>query len=137
MSNLAIAHEQSADHAQENGQAYMAEIARLLRVYQRCIQYNHHDWADNIRERIEEMPLSVLVRSAWHTPGAGDDEPGEYELLLSTGGPALRITGELNAFEQVETAELQCQDWFTPWRSVEGQDQDTLREFANFFWYGE
>src|SRR5690606_3875422 len=40
---------------------------------------------------------------------------GEYEILLSTGGPAVRIVGRLNVWGEPETtAVLQYQDWFAP-----------------------
>jgi hypothetical protein len=42
-------------------------------------------------------------------------EPVEYQILLSTGGPALRITGQLGAHGEAGTAHMEYQDWGTPW----------------------
>src|SRR4051812_2864989 len=55
--------------------------------------------ADAARQRIEEDPLSVQVRSGWYNSGANEDErsPEEYEIVLCTGGPACRIIGRLDA----------------------------------------
>jgi hypothetical protein len=50
---------------------------------------------DEARERIEEDPLSVEVRSDWTTPGE-EMTPAEFCILLGTGGPATRIVGELD-----------------------------------------
>ena len=43
------------------------------------------------------MPLSVLVRSGWYIPGTAPGYAEEFEILLSTGGPACRIIGQLDA----------------------------------------
>ena len=60
-----------------------------------------------------------------------------YELLLGTGGPAVRIVGKLNEHGEPETAELQGQDWGTPWERTENQDEDTLLQFAQYFYFAE
>lgn len=97
---------------------------------------------DALRERIEESPLSVEVRSAWHTPGEAPEYPaesGEYMILLSTGGPALRIVGDLDHYCQPTSARLEYQDWFTPWteRICTGDDHDALLKYVGCFYFGE
>lgn len=48
--------------------------------------------SEDAEQMIHEDPLSVLVRDGWREPGGHTDEgPEEYEILLSTGGPATRI----------------------------------------------
>jgi len=64
------------------------------------------------------------------------EQPDEYELLLTTGGPALRIWGTLNEHCEPERAELQMQDWGTPWGRYPAPEA-TLLEFARCFWFGE
>jgi hypothetical protein len=71
--------------------------------------------ADAVRERIQEGPLSVEVRSGWYSPGSDDNAPEEFMILLSTGGPALRLCGDLNEHGEPTRAYLQYQDWGTPW----------------------
>lgn len=73
----------------------------------------YHD-ADDARERIEERPLSIEVRGDWHTLGE-PSEDAEYKVLLTTGGPALRIIGELDESHTPSTAHLEYQDWGIPW----------------------
>lgn len=92
---------------------------------------------DTIRERIEEDPLSVEVRSDWYTPCDKDGQkPSEYKILLCTGGPAVRIIGELNEHGEPDSARLQHQDWFTPWTEViNGVAQSDLIRYASFFYY--
>src|SRR5690606_9175128 len=56
-------------------------------------------------ETIVGYPLDLRVLT--------DDDgvpTGEYEILLSTGGPAVRIVGRLNEWDEPVTAVLQCQD---------------------------
>jgi len=95
--------------------------------------------ADEARERIEEGPLSVQVRSDWHSPGAEPEPPDEYEILLSTGGPALRIVGDLDEHGQPTRARLEMQDWFTPWVEMvlTSAEYDDLLTWASVFYFGE
>ena len=80
--------------------------------------------ADLINDEINQYPLEVKK-----TQG--------YELLLGTGGPATRIVGKLNEHGEPETAELQGQDWGTLWERTENQDEETLLQFAQLFYFGE
>jgi len=90
----------------------------------------------DIMDQIMEMPLSVSVRSGWQQPGVNDQSPEEYELLMGTGGPAVRIYGKLDQYGRPRSAELQGQNWFTPWeRTTVDQDEEVLLQFAEYFYY--
>lgn len=95
--------------------------------------------ADQVRERIEEGPLSLEVRSDWYAPGADPGKLGEFSILLSTGGPALRIIGDLDDYGQPERPRLQYQDWFTPWteRITTGSENNALLTWCSVFYFGE
>jgi len=100
-------------------------------------QYHNEDEA---RETLSEDPLSVEVRSDWHTPGDSSDKPTEYNILLCTGGPAVRIIGKLNEHGQPETAHLEYQDWFTPWErygNTTDEEDEALLTYTRQFYYGE
>lgn len=95
-----------------------------------------------VTEYAQEMPLTVLVRSGWHSAGAFQAEPAEFEILLSTGGPACRIIGELDrgsvAWQSGCRPVLQHQDWFKPWtESSYDIDTNALLWFCEQFYYGE
>jgi hypothetical protein len=90
---------------------------------------------DEARETIQQDPLEVQVRSDWESPGA-PLEAVEFMVLLCTGGPAVRIRGELNRGEPCR-AWLEYQDWGTPWTQWFGASSDTLCEYASNFFFGE
>ena len=101
---------------------------------------------DSLQEAVtqyaQEMPLSVLVRSGWHAPGISEQTSEEFEILLSTGGPACRIIGELDrgsvAWQSGCRPVMQHQDWFKPWAEISYDiDIDALLWFCEQFYYGE
>lgn len=94
--------------------------------------------AENVRERIQGSPLSVQVRSGWRSPGDDHGDPEEFEILLSTGGPALRIRGELGEHNQPSRAWLEYQDWGTGWTEYhgEGLEHSSLMTFCQQFYFG-
>jgi len=64
----------------------LAELERLEALL------GEYESADDAREKAQESALSVEVRSGWNAPGS-EMEAEEFVVLLSTGGPALRIRG--------------------------------------------
>lgn len=114
------------------------ELADLIAIA--TIDGDEFKSAEDVRERIQESPLSVEVRGGWYSPG-GDGDKGkaeEFQILLSTGGPALRIMGELDEHGEPTRAWLEYQDWGTPWTHhyVEGFG-DVLLKFCQQFYFGE
>lgn len=90
---------------------------------------------DAAEQRIHEDALSVEVRSGWTS--IGDKlEPEEFSILLTTGGPAVRIRGELDDGEPCR-AWLEVQDWGTPWTQYYGASQSVLLDYARCFYFGE
>lgn len=92
---------------------------------------------DEARQRIQEDALSVEVRGDWHAPGEEDVKASEFCILLTTGGPALRIMGELDEHMQPSRAWLEHQDWGTPWTQWFDVEQETLLEYCRNFYFGE
>lgn len=92
---------------------------------------------DEARERIQEDALSVEVRSDWQSAGE-TLEPSEFMILLCTGGPACRIVGELDQYNQPCRAWIEYQDWFTPWTElVDGVSHSDLLTYSQQFYFGE
>ncbi len=126
-------------HSEEQAQAQYESLVDLVERMQ--------SGEERALEEIHEDALSVLVRSDW------EDSPekfkaAEYEILLCTGGPAVRIIGDLDEGSPT-SARLQHQDWFTafwlvlPLRSLRTlqdwseADEKILLSYANCFYFGE
>lgn len=93
---------------------------------------------DDFREYIQRDILDMKIRdSAWWTPGDKPD-PDEYRILLATGGPAVQVTGTLGGFGEPANAEIQQQDWFSPWITLypttEDEDEALLWYAQTFYW---
>jgi hypothetical protein len=144
-------------HAEQNAEEWAATIAAICEAHQFCTEEgegrhlsreakvllhafkfdgtNHGQVLEAIEEQSREQPLAVDVRSGWTRPD--ELEPEEFQILLSTGGPALRIVGDLNAHLEPCSARLEHQDWNTPWTKWPAADSDALLWFAGLFWFGE
>lgn len=109
-----------------------AEQEELEALRKACQGYESREDAERA---LYEMPLSIEVRSGWYAPGAeAEAEAEEFQILLSTGGPALRIRGELDKGSP-SRAWLEYQDWGTPWTQFFDVEQSTLLRFASFFYF--
>ncbi len=117
--------------ADEHYRSQFNEIGRLVRLQQECRDKGHHDWADAIVERIDEVPLSVTLWAIYP-----HRDRCQWEILLGTGGPADRVLVTTGLDGDVESATYQHQDWFTEWTDAQGQDFDLVEAFASNFYYG-
>lgn len=111
-----------------------AEAAELRKAAGDC------ESREDAEQRLLDDPLSVEVRcSEWHALGDEPGKPGEFCILLSTGGPATRIIGELNEHCEPTRARLQAQDWFTQWTDYTGDavSDDALLTYCRCFYFGE
>ena len=93
---------------------------------------------EEARQRILDDALDVQVRSGWVPPG--HDETGscdEFQILLCTGGPAVRIMGRLTN-NYPSRAWLEYQDWGTPWTQAYNViGRDTLLAYCHQFYFGD
>jgi len=132
---------QEKDHAVENAQGHLQSIRELVAKYNASVtnQGGADYKTDAIDEEFHEYPLSVQVREPWHNPGETGARPAEFEVLLTTGGPGLRIIGDLNEYGQPTSVALQIQDWGIPWTSMNllRDDEATLLEFASHLYFGD
>lgn len=115
-------------------------------------------WFENIRElyrkpdlddaavearqqEIDDMSLTVEVRTAWYAAGSQQPAPAEFSILLTTG---LRVYGELSERCEPENACLLMRDWGVPWREVwpcelneMGEARAVLLWFAQHFYFSD
>lgn len=151
---------QEQNRALENAQGWAQTIEELYEAFQFCndqnteardisrearklLRQNFEYDGDNrqqcleaIEEHLRESVLSVEVRSGWQSAGE-PLEPQQFSILLSTGGPALRIVGDFGQYATPRRCWLEHQDWFTPWAEARCGNSDALLWFASLFYYGE
>jgi hypothetical protein len=107
----------------------LVELSQALKDAQ---ESGDDDAIEAAERAIDEDPLSVQVRDGWYTPGAESTGPEEFEILLSTGGPASRIRGQLDDHGYPENFHIEVQDWFQPWQSfvgLTGAQGDLIRDY--------
>lgn len=123
-------------HAIANARGWLETIREMVTTLRDAPNEEAREAA---QEAIQTAPLSIQIRDGWRNPGA-ESTPHEYEILLSTGGPALRIVGDLNDYCEPASATLQWQDWFVPWTDYADAttaDDAVLTAFASVFYFGE
>lgn len=128
-------------HALNNAIGHIESMVEDFKKDQIYENLKDFESQDQLRESILNSALSVEFRSGWYS--SLDDElvAEEFKILLSWGGPALRIIGELDNYCPVNP-KLQFQDWGTPWTNLDdiwelNQDQqDALNWFCNCFYFG-
>lgn len=127
----------SNNHAIDNAKGWLEEIRKLvLKVNDDGLTDEQRDEA---RQEILDAPLSIMIRNGWRVVG-GESEPEEYEILLSTGGPALRIYGRLiERSEPDDYPRLQWQDWGVPWTdyALDREESNAVASYARCFYFDE
>ena len=132
---IAAAHEAWTFCREEGEGRHLSTEAKACLKYHEYDGTNHDEVADAIEESCQESALAVDVRSGWG-PASEQLEPGEFQILLSTGGPALRIIGDLDNDSPTD-ARLEHQDWGTPWTQWRrGVDIEALEWFCSLFCFG-
>ena len=112
--------------------------AQLNSIVEMVNDLNNAEDTEEAGQRIQEDPLSVQVRSDWEDP-SDNLKATEFNILLCTGGPAVRIIGDLDNYQYPETARLQYQDWFTQWEDypLDQDEENALITYAQQFYFGE
>ena len=122
-------------NAIRNGRGHVESIVELAKR----LQSDDDDTREAAQDEVYQYPLSVEVRGGWHTIGGLPEAVEEFKILISTGGPACQIVGDLNENMEPSDVRLEVQDWFTPWTPVELNDEAeaALLTFCQAFYFGE
>lgn len=112
------------NHALDQAKAQLECVIELVKDYTDATEADNEEAVDQAISNITEDPLEVGIIK-------------QYFILLCTGGPAVRIIGDLDEHDQPETANLQYQDWGTPWTDypLTQQQKETLLEYASHFYF--
>ena len=125
------------DHARDQAKAQLQSSTEMVGALRAAI--DRDDSLEQAVEAIHADALSVQVRSDWYDPGSEDRSPAEYNILLCTGGPAVRIIGTLSEYLEPDSAHVQYQDWGTPWTDypLTSEEEAIVLEYAQQFYYEE
>ena len=138
------------NYALTNCKGQLESIKELYRNYKEAESNEDYEAQEELREQAQEEALSVEFRSGW-THDLNDMKPEQFKILLSTGGPACQIIGDLNQYQEAMnySIEIQYQDWGTPWESLQlnshyanqnpniTPDHEALEWFCRCFYFGE
>ena len=125
------------NHALNNAIGHMESMVDDFKKDQIFENLKDFESQDQLRESILNSALSVEFRSGWYSSPNEEINPEEFKILLTWGGPALRIIGKLDDYGPIEP-KLQYQDWGTPWTDFEitEDQQKALNWFCNCFYFG-
>lgn len=120
---------------QEIGKCAMSSIREMVESVREARENNNDELLDAAIDSIYDDPLSVEVRDGWRSIGSKDSVDKEFRILLSTGGPATQIIGDLDEHDEPCNVKLQAQDWFQPWTTYETEegDDEILLEYCQQF----
>jgi len=125
------------NHALQNAIGHIESMVEDFKKDQQLQESKDYNQQDELRESVLNSALSVEFRSGWYSSPEDEKKAEEFRILLTWGGPALRIIGELDNYGPVNP-KLQFQDWGTPWTDFEitEDQQDALNWFCNCFYFG-
>lgn len=127
------------DHAKKQAAAQLESIAEMVAALTGAKEADDSAKIEEVERAILEDPLTVQVRSGWHCPHDETPEIREYNILLCTGGPAVRIIGDLDSYHSPYSARLEYQDWGIPWTTyfLSLEEGATLLTYCQQFYFGE
>ena len=131
------------NHALQNAIGHIESIVKNYERLSYLESLNPTSWEEEeeieqTKESILNSALSVEFRSGW-TSNPNDIELEEFKILLTWGGPALRVIGDLNQYKEPENIKMQYQDWGTCWTDfkITENQQEALNWFCNCFYFGD
>ena len=126
------------DRAADQAKAQLGSIIEMVEALKAAEDSDNEQAREDAMQTINEDPLSVEVRSDWHSPGDTENsKPSEYRILLCWGGPAVQIVGDLGEYGEPESATLQYQDWFTKWADypLTSEQEQVVITYAQQFYF--
>jgi len=129
--------ETEKDTARDQAKSQLDHIIELVQAYEQANQHDEADPQDDALAAIRENIISVKVRGDWHAPGTAGGPQALYCVLLCTGGPACRIIGTLDDYQEPATARLQYPDRGNPWTDylLTRAEEKAVLTFTNCFGY--
>ena len=126
---------QIENRAEDQARAQVESIVEMVAAFEKT-EFGRED----AEQTIQEDPLSVEVRTDWHTLDAEDTKPTQFRILLCWGGPAVQIVGDLTEHGEPKNPVVQYQDYGTPWtdyRNTTDEQREALLTYCRAFYFGE
>jgi len=126
--------------AELQARAQLESVRDMAKGLQEGRYADNYDDIENAEQAIQDDALDVQVRSDWHALGETRVQNAQYTILLCTGGPAVRIKGTLDDYQEPATAQLEYQDWGIPWTRLAGltiEDVEALLVYAGCFYFAD
>ena len=116
------------DHAKNQARAQFEHIKDMLERLDK--NYREIGQESPVDQEIQEHPLEITYRSDWR-PYGENLKPSEFNILLCTGGPAVRIIGEVD----LSDCHIEYQDWGTQWTEyrLDMADTEILLRYCQYF----
>ena len=126
--------DKSLEHAWSQAKCQVESIREMVKG----LDAKEEEAQEEAEQAIQEDALSVEVRTDWHEPGT-EGVNSEFYILLCTGGPAVRLIGELDQWKQPDSVQMQCQDWGTPWTEypLDAEEEAACLQYSQQFYFGE
>lgn len=117
--------ENAAQRAYDNSFGPTSDRAIRYQALRDAEQRDDQDTVELLRD--EEAEDVLTVEQLTH----GFRTSCQWEILLSTGGPATRVLVNIVDNEIVTWADFQYQDWSQSWYSPKRQDHEMLADWAD------
>lgn len=126
--------EEKEDRGKKEAIAQIESIVEMVAA----LNSDNDEEREEAQETIQNDPLSVEVRSGWHSVGSTHPSD-EFCILLCWGGPACRIIGDLDEHAQPEKPRLEYQDWGTNWTEYQltEEEETALQTYCEQFYFEE
>ena len=127
------------NYAATQAESQLTHIVEMVQTLKDAQENQNDELLEEAETAIQESPLCIEVRSGWGPPCDGGEavEMEEFRITLCTDGPAVQIIGKLDIDNVPLNAELQYQDWGTPWitRYTNEADSQSLLTYAQQFFF--
>ena len=124
-------------NAEQQARSQVESIVEMLESLRNAQTETEREDAQTM---IYEDPLEIEVRGEWRPVGEKDRVATEFKILLCTGGPAVRIRGELDKYSEPDRATVEFQDWGTRWEPLTGltdAEEAAILDYCHQFYFAE
>jgi len=132
-----------SDKSRQQALVKVESIVEMVKRLKEARESGDQQAIDEAQDLIYSNPLSVQVRTAWEDPNRLqkpdiDVQPTEYKILLCTGGPSVRIRGNLNEYGEPKNTYVEHNDWFDGWAQItlDKEQKEAIIEYVRNFYYG-